>query len=94
MTMNHEFVKYYGDNGIWYQHDLGVKICKITSSKIAKQVLNNKNALDRPIFGDPKSKMHIENTADGTPPFANLNGKEWEKRRKTAQAILFRMCMF
>lgn len=92
MTMNREFVKYYGQNGIFYQNGFGLNLCKICCSKVARQVLNNKNALDRPIFGDPKSEIHIENTADGTAPFANLNGKEWESRRKLSQAILFRMC--
>ena len=66
MTMNHDIVKYYGQNGIWFQKGFGIDLCKISSSKIARQVLNNKHALDRPVFGDPKSEIHIENTIDGT----------------------------
>eukprot|EP01084_Bolivina_argentea_P119293 211530_1 len=84
----------YGHDGIVY-HGFPViflKICIIYHSKIAKQVLNNKNALYRPILGDKKSELRIENTADGTAPFASINGKDWEKRRKLAQSILFRFC--
>eukprot|EP01084_Bolivina_argentea_P158306 275777_1 len=92
ISLNKDISKKYGDKGIFYQTSVGFNITKIISSTVAKQILNNKLSHDRPIFGGKHFEAHIEHTADGTAPFANLNGKEWKKRRKLSSSILFRMC--
>eukprot|EP01084_Bolivina_argentea_P158305 275770_1 len=85
--LNRFYQRKYG--GIRYSSFGGMQTVVIYSSKLAKQILSHKNALNRPIFGH---ELNIESTSDGTAPFANINGKEWEKRRKFSQSILFRMC--
>merc|ERR1719410_2008808 len=80
-----DMINHYGDDGMIYHSVLIFNMLQITSSKMAKLILNHKHALARPVFGQSKnSNLHIdiESTADGTKPFANINGKEWEKRRK------------
>ena len=84
----------YGKNGVIYHNLFIFHIIQITNSQMAKKILNHKNALDRPSFHNKNTglQIDIESTKDGTKPFANINGKEWEQRRKLATSILFRMC--
>eukprot|EP01084_Bolivina_argentea_P115297 205060_1 len=90
-----ELMRHYGEHGIIFHSVVIANLVQLTTSEMAKKVLNHKHALYRPVFGKHKNtSLHIdiESTADGTKPFANINGPPWEKRRKLAQSIMFRMC--
>eukprot|EP01084_Bolivina_argentea_P295540 508840_1 len=84
--------KQYGD--IVYLPLPGANSIRIYSSKIAKKILKDKNSLHRPVLNGigENNNLNIGSTADGISPFATVNGKEWERRRKLSQTILFRMC--
>ena len=94
LKFNDELIKKYGKDGILYQKILGMDVCKICSSKVARQILNNKSVLSRPVNIKNKANpsLHIEMTDNKTFPFSTLNGNKWENRRRLAQSILFRMC--
>ncbi len=79
--------KIYGKNGIISMPWIGRKQVIITSSTVAKLVLQKKHTMDRPVNG-----LTLISALDDTVSFLQSNGSEWVKRRKLAASVLMRMC--
>ena len=84
--------KKYGP--IFYSPFVGGPRITISSSKLIKELLHQKEFLNRFVMADPKRDYHHSmNTVgeSGANAFINTNGPSWVKRRKASSDTLFRV---
>ena len=84
--------KRYGP--IFYSTFVGSSIVTISSAKLAKKILTQKEFLNRDPFVNPEKNYHVSLLTHGKSQamsLATLNGDEWRKRRKLCQETLFRI---